>query len=108
MQRYEFPNDNLVTKENLSEAFNENLRALGITEIKPPKSSGSSDIGNVSHKVPTIHPYIQVSSCKAPGHTVELAEATVSDLGHERLLTGAMALAYTGYDVLLGKVNLER
>lgn len=108
MERYEFPNDNLVTNENLSEAFNENLRALGITEIKPPKSSGSSDIGNVSHKVPTIQPYIQVSSCKAPGHTVELAEATVSDLGHERLLTGAMALAYTGYDVLLGKVNLER
>ena len=108
MERYEFPNDNLVTNENLSEAFNENLRALGITEIKPPKSSGSSDIGNVSHKVPTIHPYIQVSSCKAPGHTVELVEATVSDLGHERLLTGAMALAYTGYDVLLGKVNLER
>ena len=108
MERYEFPNDNLVTNENLSEAFNENLRALGITEIKPPKSSGSSDIGNVSHKVPTIHPDIQVSSCKAPGHTVELAEATVSDLGHERLLTGAMALAYTGYDVLLGKVNLER
>ena len=108
MERYEFPNDNLVTNENLSEAFNENLRALGITEIKPPKSSGSSDIGNVSHKVPTIHPYIQVSSCKAPGHTVELAEATVSDLGHERLLTGAMALAYTGYDDLLGKVNLER
>ena len=108
MERYEFPNDNLVTNENLSEAFNENLRALGITEIKPPKSSVSSDIGNVSHKVPTIHPYIQLSSCKAPGHTVELAEATVSDLGHERLLTGAMALAYTGYDVLLGKVNLER
>ena len=108
MERYEFPNDNLVTNENLSEAFNENLRALGITEIKPPKSSGSSDIGNVSHKVPTIHPYIQVSSCKAPGHTVELAEATVSDLGHERLLTGAMALAYTGYDVLLGKVDLSR
>ena len=58
--------------------------------------------------MPTIHPYIQVSSCKAPGHTVELAEATVSDLGHERLLTGAMALAYTGYDVLLGKVDLSR
>ena len=108
MERYEFPNDNLVTHENLSEAFNENLRALGITEIAPPKASGSSDIGNVSHKVPTIHPYIQVSSCPAPGHTVELAEATVSDFGHERLLTGAMALAYTGYDVLLGKVDLAR
>lgn len=108
MERYEFPNDNLVTHENLSEAFNQNLRELGITEIAPPKSSGSSDIGNISHKVPTIHPYIQVSACPAPGHTVELAQATVSELGHERLLTGAMALAYTGYDVLLGKVDLSR
>ena len=108
MERYEFRNDNLVTNENLSEAFNQNLRELGITEIAPPKSSGSSDIGNISHKVPTIHPYIQVSACPAPGHTVELAQATVSELGHERLLTGAMALAYTGYDVLLGKVDLSR
>ena len=55
MERYEFPNDNLVTNENLSEAFNENLRALGITEIKPPKSSGSSDIGNVSQVCPTMY-----------------------------------------------------
>ena len=39
---------------------------------------------------------------------MELAQATVSELGHERLLTGAMALAYTGYDVLLGKVDLSR
>ena len=108
MERYEFPNDNLVTHENLSEAFNQKLRELGITEIATPKSSGSRDIGNISHKVPTIHPYKQVSACPAPGHTVELAQATVSELGHERLLTGAMALAYTGYDVLLGKVDLSR
>lgn len=108
MERYEFPNDNLVTNENLSEAFNENLRLLGISEIAEPKESGSSDIGNVSHKVPTIHPYIQISEASAPGHTVELAKATVSKLGHERLLTGAIALAYTGYDVLLGKVDLSK
>ncbi|MBU5336394.1 M20 family metallopeptidase [Intestinibacter bartlettii] len=108
MERYEFPNDNLVTNENLSDAFTANLMELGITDIMPPKASGSSDIGNVSHKVPTIHPYIQVSACPAPGHTVELADATISDLGHERLLTGAMALAYTGYDVLQGKVDLTK
>ena len=39
MERYELPYDNLVTNENLSEAFNENLRMLGITEIKEKKSA---------------------------------------------------------------------
>jgi amidohydrolase len=106
MERYELPYDNLVTNENLSEAFNENLRMLGITEIKEKKSAGSSDIGNVSHITPTIHPYIGISDCHITGHSRELADATITPLGHERLLVGTLALAYTGYDVLMNKVNL--
>lgn len=106
MERYELPYDNLVTNENLSEAFNENLKALGITEIKGKRVSGSSDIGNVSHITPTIHPYIGISDCHITGHSRELADATITPLGHERLLVGTLALAYTGYDVLTNKVNL--
>ena len=106
MERYELPYDNLVTNENLSEAFNENLRILGITEIKEKKSAGSSDIGNVSHITPTIHPYIGISDCYITGHSRALADATITPLGHERLLVGTLALAYTGYDVLMKKVNL--
>lgn len=106
MERYELPYDNLVTNENLSEAFNENLRMLGITEIKEKKSAGSSDIGNISHITPTIHPYIGISDCYITGHSRALADATITPLGHERLLVGTLALAYTGYDVLMKKVNL--
>ena len=107
MERYEFPNDNLVTNENLSEAFNENLRALGITEIKPPKSSGSSDIGNVSHVTATIHPYIGVTDCPMVGHSVEMANSTITDKAHDRLLIAALAMAYTGYDIISKNINLE-
>ncbi len=107
MERYELPYDNLITNENLSEAFNENLRALGIEEIKEKESAGSSDIGNVSHITPTIHPYIGISDCHITGHSRELADATVTELGQERLLVAALSLAYTGYDVLTGKVNLK-
>lgn len=107
MERYELPYDNLVTNENLSEAFNENLRSLGITEITEKKAAGSSDIGNVSHITPTIHPYIGISNCHITPHSRELADATVTALGHERLLIGTLALAYTGYDVLINKVNLK-
>lgn len=109
MDRYELPYDDLNTNEVLSEAFNENLRSLGITEIHAPKTGGgSSDIGNVSYVTPTIHPYISISNCEVRGHSRELAKATTESLGHERLLTAVLALAYTGYDVLTKKVILNR
>lgn len=106
MERYELPYDNLVTHENLSDAFTENLKALGITEFEEDKTFGSSDIGNVSHIVPTIHPTIGISNCNIISHSREMADATISDLGHERLIIGVLALAYTGYDVLSNKVEL--
>lgn len=108
MDRYELPYDDLNTNETLSEAFNENLRDLGVTEIHQPKTGGgSSDIGNVSYVTPTIHPYLSITSCPTRAHSRELAKATTESLGHERLLTAVLALAYTGYDVLTKKVVLK-
>ena len=107
MERYELPYDDLVTNENLSEAFNENLRALGITDIGERESFGSSDIGNVSHRTATIHPMLGITQCYVRAHSRELADATISDFGHERLIIGTLALAYTGYDVLTNKVDLK-
>ena len=106
MERFELPYDNLVTNENLSDAFTENLKSLGITEFATDKVFGSSDIGNVSHIVPTIHPNIGICDRSVISHTREMADATVTKLGHERLITGTLALAYTGYDVLTKKVEL--
>lgn len=106
MERFELPYDDLRTHENLSEVFNENLRILGIEDIEENEDFGSSDIGNVSHIVPTIHPNIGISNCRVIGHSREMADATISELGHERLLIGTLALAYTGYDVLTNKVEL--
>ncbi|WP_195947927.1 M20 family metallopeptidase [Paraclostridium bifermentans] len=107
MTRYELPNDNLKTNKNLSEAFSKNLRTLGIKDIYEAKDTGSSDIGNVSHKTPTIHPYIGISNFNVTGHSVNMADATITPFAHERLLIGTLALVYTGYDVLMNKVNLD-
>ncbi|EQK39031.1 amidohydrolase family protein [[Clostridium] bifermentans ATCC 19299] len=105
--RYELPNDNLKTNKSLSESFSKNLRKLGVKDIYEAKDTGSSDIGNVSHKTPTIHPYIGISNCNVTGHSVNMADATITPFAHERLLIGTLALAYTGYDVLMSKVNLN-
>ncbi len=107
MTRYELPNDNLKTNKNLSKNFNKNLRESGITDINEPKDAGSSDIGNVSHKTATIHPYIGIANCSVTCHSVKMADSTITSFAHERLLIGTLALAYTGYDVLTNKVDLK-
>ena len=108
MERYELPYDDLNTNETLSEMFNNNLRELGITDIKEAKSTGgSSDIGNVSHIAPTIHPYIGITDCPMVGHSVEMAKATTTNKAHDRLLIAALAMAYTGYDVIVRNESLR-
>ena len=109
MERYELAYDDLRTNEKLSEMFNENLRALGITDINPGKATGgSSDIGNVSHVAPTIHPYIGITDCPMIGHSVEMANATTTNKAHDRLLIAALAMAYTGYDVIVRNESLRK
>jgi len=107
--RYELPNDDMNTNEPLSEAFNENMKLAGITDINPPrKSLASIDMGNVSYVVPSIHPWLGIGDEELGLHTVEMAEHTISEKGHEALLKGAAALALTGYDVLTDKELLVR
>lgn len=109
VSNFEFSNDNLITNRELSEAFNSNLKDLGEEEIeKADAPSGSSDMGNVSHKVPSIHPMIGMGNKDLAGHTVEFAACTQSEKGKEALFKGACALALTGYDVLTNKELTEK
>ena len=109
MERYELPYNDLNTNETLSEMFNSNLRELGITDIKEAKSTGgSSDIGNVSYVAPTIHPYIGITDCPMVGHSVEMANATTTSKAHDRLLIAALAMAYTGHDVIVRNESLRK
>ncbi|MBQ8998253.1 MAG: M20 family metallopeptidase [Clostridium sp.] len=109
MERYELPYDDLNTNEALSEMFNNNLRELGITDIKEAKATGgSSDIGNVSYVAPTIHPYIGITDCPMVGHSVEMAKATTTSKAHDRLLIATLAMAYTGYDVIVRNESLRK
>ena len=109
MERYELPYDDLNTNETLSEMFNSNLRELGITDIKEAKvTGGSSDIGNVSYVAPTIHPYIGITDCPMVGHSVEMANATTTSKAHDRLLIAALAMAYTGHDVIVRNESLRK
>lgn len=100
IENYELSYDNMVTNQALSDAFTENMKLAGVNDIKPKESGGSIDMGNVSHVVPAIHPYIGLEKPGLVAHTKEQADLTISEVGRRVLLKGVLALALTGYDVL--------
>jgi metal-dependent amidase/aminoacylase/carboxypeptidase family protein len=61
---------------------------------------GSTDAGNVSHAVPTIHPYVRTAPDGVPGHSREFAEHNATPLARAGMLAGAKALALTALDLL--------
>jgi amidohydrolase len=64
------------------------------------KGLGSSDAGNISRVVPTIHPYIKIGPENLVVHTDEFREAAKSPEGDRALIFGAKGLALTGLEVL--------
>lgn len=100
--------DARMPNPTLVRLFKENLIALGLeVELATGEERlGSSDIGNVSQAVPTIHPYIAIAPEEVGGHTAEFREAAASPAGHAGLIHAAKALAMTAVDLLAEPANL--
>jgi amidohydrolase len=86
-----------------------NMEAMGLVVQQPePGKIGSTDLGNLSQKLPAIHPYIAICGPDVTGHSVEMAEATLSPVGQSVLIKAAKILALTAYDYLASKDIQER
>ena len=106
---YEFSYHEMKTNSVLAAYFRDNLQLLGIKDIKPPQTMmGSVDMGNVSHVVPALHPYLKLGRGVEIPHTLEFAEAVVSEEGKEVLSLAVRALALTGWDILTDKKLLDK
>lgn len=90
-------------KENLplEERFEAHLRDLG-EPIRPPETRmlGSTDMGDVSHVVPAIHPYLQICGEHVATHSRPFSDAAISERGQRAMIVAATALALTALDVL--------
>lgn len=96
-----FEPDCHAVKQNpaMAECFRKHLEELG---VKDDGVSGmvSTDMGNVSGVIPSIHPMVQVTDGMGGLHTREFLEATMKPLAAERTVISAKALALTGLDIL--------
>ena len=81
----------------------ENSAALGRdmmwTADAPSHSFGSTDMGNVSYELPSIHPMLDLGASPAVNHQPEFAAYTVTDEGMRMIRDGALAMAWTVVDL---------
>jgi amidohydrolase len=91
----------LKTNPALIKMFATNMATLG-RQLGSARGTalGSSDVGNVSALVPTIHPMIAIAPQEISVHSPEFASAAVSEEGMHGLLDGAKAMAMTAIDLI--------
>jgi len=63
------------------------------------RMTGSTDMGNVSLAMPTIHPFIGIDSLPAVNHQPEFTAACITESADRALRDGALALAFTAIDL---------
>jgi amidohydrolase len=101
----------LKTNWPMAEAFTRNAQMLGREFVSPktipPGFAGSTDMGNVSHRVPSIHPLLAVAPPGVIIHNAEFARWAASDKGDAAVMDGAKGLAMTALDLMYEKGLLE-
>lgn len=93
---------NMVDNEPLLDRYRRNLARTGRIAREPDGASqvvGSTDMGNISHIVPSIHPMIAVSPPTVTIHTEEFARYAAAPEGDQAVLDGARAMAATVVDL---------
>ncbi|MFJ8435264.1 M20 family metallopeptidase [Kitasatospora sp. NPDC094019] len=75
-----------------------NAAAVGRPEPIESGPFACTDMGNVSHAVPSIHPVLDITGGACGPHEAAFAEAAVSPAADRAILEGAVALAWTAAD----------
>ncbi len=87
----------------MAAAYQRNAERLGRRFPAPGESSPatpvSTDMGNVSLAVPSIHPAIGIDSLPAVNHQPEFAAACATPAADQALYDGAVAMAWTMLDM---------
>lgn len=90
------------TDQSALASYKKNMVSLGRTfedhGFANRMNRASTDMGNVSQLVPSIHPYIGIGSLPATNHQPAFAAFCVGETAEHALVDGAVALAWTAID----------
>ena len=92
----------LKTNWPLAERFQAHGEALGRTfeALEDARGMGSTDMGNISHRLPSIHPMLACAPPQVVIHHPDFERWAGSETGDRAAIDGARALALTAIDYL--------
>ncbi|XP_013785248.1 peptidase M20 domain-containing protein 2-like isoform X1 [Limulus polyphemus] len=95
--------EHLLTNKELANTYKKHAEAMGVVfqdgDHRIIPFMASTDMGNVSHIVPSIHPTFSINT-SAPNHSKAFTEAAGATAAQTPTLNAAKALALTGLEVL--------
>lgn len=110
------PYADMVGIHTMNDLYARNAARLGRDVLDPAAAEragvgavvGSTDMGDVSYVVPSIHPMIQAAPDGTPIHTPAFAEAARGPMGDRAVLDGAKILAWTVLDLWADPSAVDR
>lgn len=98
----EFAYAEMKSDEEIAAYYRQNAEALGrrFPDLNPraAEAAGSTDMGNVSLALPSIHPMIGIDSLPAVNHQPEFTAHCVTEAADRACIDGAIAMAWTAID----------
>ncbi len=100
------PYTDIVPNPVMADVYAANSEALGRPMLRgsnfDPAMTGSTDMGNVSYEVPSIHPMLSIHAEPAVNHQREFAAHTLTPHGEKAIRDGALGMAWTIIDLAEG------
>ena len=79
--------------------YRRNAEGLGRSFPDVVSTPMSTDMANISKVIPSIHPMISLDCLPIVNHQAEFADVAISLAGDRAVIDGAIALAWTAYDL---------
>ncbi|XP_052811056.1 LOW QUALITY PROTEIN: xaa-Arg dipeptidase-like [Mya arenaria] len=102
---------NLISNNTLAEIYERNFAEVGAAietdEERKRKFGGSTDMGNVSHVIPSLHPKFHIGSFVS-NHSKDFTAVAGDSKAQKYTLDVAKALALTALDIYRDKSLLEK
>ena len=102
--------DPLKRNTTMETLFKENLKALGesVEEKISDIPAGSTDFGNLSYKIPGIHPRLKMVAPNISAHTPEFEKASGGKAGKKLIALGSQVMAMTAIDLMTSNNNMKK
>lgn len=99
------PVEDVFVNDTMTARYKKYMEDEGITfrsrvEEETGTTTGSTDMGNFSYAVPSIHPVYGIHT-KAANHTKEFAEAARTEVAHADTLRASKCLSFAAVEVLM-------